>query len=225
MAHKVREDLTGRRFNQITVLGFDHFDKWNKGHWLCRCDCGKIWTVETHQLKSGKTKACGCLKAKMAGDRTRTHNQSKSKLYWVWSAMIKRCENPNDAAYKNYGMRGIAVCPEWHSFENFQRWAMSAGYQEGLTIERTDNNKGYSPENCTWATRQTQSENRRSIQKLTIDGKTLTISEWARRTGIDRHTIQKRITDGCPPELILKNGYVRDGKYSTQNRTADCKKI
>lgn len=218
MAYKVRDDLIGRRFNQITILGFDHFDKWNKGHWLCRCDCGKVWTVETHQLKSGKTKSCGCLKAKMAGDRTRTHGQTGSKLYWVWAEMIGRCENPNNEAYKNYGGRGITVCFEWHSFESFQRWAMSTGYHDGLTIERTDNNKGYFPDNCTWATRQMQSENRRNVHKLTVDGETLTISEWARRTGIDRHTIKKRIEDGCPVELILKKGYIREGKYSAQNR-------
>lgn len=215
---KFKEDLTGQRFGRITVLGFDHFDKWNKGRWLCRCDCGKIWTVDTHQLKSGHTKSCGCLKAQMAGDRTRTHGQSGSKLYRVWAAMLKRCENPNDPGYKNYGGRGITVCEDWHNFENFQTWALSSGYKEGLLIDRTDNNKGYSPENCAWTTRQAQNENRRNVHKLTVNGETHTVSEWAVLTGIDRHTIQKRIKNGYPPELFLQTGYVRNGQLYEQNR-------
>lgn len=216
---KFKEDLTGRRFGRITVLGFDHFNKWSKGFWLCRCDCGKIWTVETHQLKSGATKSCGCLKAEMAGARTRTHGQTGTKLYWVWNSMLERCENPNNSAYKNYGGRGITVCEDWHDFEKFQDWAKSAGYAEGLMIDRVDNDKGYSPENCAWKTRQAQNENRRSVHQLTINGETHTVTEWARLTGIDRHTIVKRIADGCSPELILKKGYVHDGRCYKQKRS------
>lgn len=132
--------------------------------------------------------------------------------------MIRRCEQPNTSSYKNYGGRGIKVCEEWHKFENFLKWAEASRYKDGLTIDRSDNDKGYCPENCTWRTRQEQSENRRNVRKITMNGETHTLSEWARITGLDRQTIRKRIADGCPPELILKKGYVRDGIIYEQGK-------
>lgn len=88
----------------------------------------------------------------MAGAVQKTHGMSETKIYNVWLGMRRRCKNPNDAKYKNYGGRGIIVCDRWQSFENFYE-DMGDSYQEGLTIERVDVNGNYEPTNCTWITR------------------------------------------------------------------------
>ena len=101
------KDLTGQRFGRLTVKGFSQKDRHNKGHWVCLCDCGNVVDVETHQLKSGKTKSCGCLKSEKTRERVKTHGDTGSRLYWVWAAIIQRCTNPANAAYNNYGGRGL----------------------------------------------------------------------------------------------------------------------
>lgn len=106
--------------------------------------------------------------------------------------MKTRCSNPSSRRYEDYGGRGIAVCPEWDSFEAFRDWAMASGYQDHLTIDREDNDGNYCPENCRWATMEEQQRNKRNNFYLTYSGKTLTISQWAAETGIERRTIAKR---------------------------------
>ena len=111
--------------------------------------------------------------------------------------MKARCYNPHNKSYKNYGGRGISVCDEWiDSYEAFYKWAISSGYQPGLTIERIDNEKGYSPENCRWATKAEQTRNRRSVIWITYNGKTQCMEDWAKELGISRGTISSRLKAG-----------------------------
>lgn len=119
------------------------------------------------------------------------HGMSHSSLHNVWKSMRKRCNNSNDPAYKNYGSRGIKVCSRWDVFEKFLE-DMGQSYSAGLTIERIDNNKGYSPENCKWIPKSEQPKNRRNIRLITFNGISQTIADWARDLGMNRSTLSQR---------------------------------
>ena len=120
-----------------------------------------------------------------------------TKLQNVYYAMRQRCNNPNNKDYKWYGGRGIGICDEWESFASFKSWAEISGYKEGygLTIDRIDGNKGYSPDNCRWISIREQQSNKRNNRLLTFNGETHTLSQWAQITGIKRETIRDRIDD------------------------------
>ena len=118
--------------------------------------------------------------------------------------MVYRCENPNAKSYKDYGGRGIKVCPEWRNdFLKFYEWCMSSGYQEGLTIDRIDNNGDYSPDNCRWATKIQQDNNRRNNKFISYNGETHTLAEWNRICGFKRNTIGRRLSRGWSIERAI----------------------
>ena len=164
-------DLTGQRFGRLVVIKrVGSQGKSGMATWQCRCDCGNETVVRSDCLRKGTTVSCGCFNA----DQKRTqlvtqntiHGGRKTRLYSIWCCMKKRCYNPADKHYKDYGGRGITVCAEWlHNFAAFQRWAMSHGYQDDLTIDRINNDGGYSPANCRWATMKEQRANQRPRKK------------------------------------------------------------
>lgn len=133
---------------------------------LYRCYCGKEFKSMTNAIKRGNQKSCGCLKkdriAQYNQDIKTTHGLSNHKLYGIWSGMLKRCTNPNAENYKYYGGRGISISDEWLKVENFIN-DMFPSFVDGLTLDRIDNNKGYSKENCRWATKTTQSQNTKKL--------------------------------------------------------------
>jgi hypothetical protein len=124
----------------------------------------------------------------------RTHGGARTRLYSIWAGMKARCYNKNTKAYPNYGGRGINICERWLRFECFR--ADMGDPPSGASIERIDNDKGYEPGNCCWATRAEQSRNRRNVRMITANGKTMTATEWAEESGIPFKTIFARLSKG-----------------------------
>lgn len=194
---RLRIDLTGKKFGRLTVLSRADNNKLQVC-WRVRCDCGEERTVQGGNLKSGRTKSCGCYNRDYVRKGTPTHGLSNSVTYRCWSGMLARCRNKK---YKNYGGRGIAVCPRWKKFENFLE---DMGFRpDGLTLERINNNAGYSPENCRWATPLEQGQNTRKTRLLTHNGQTLSMSEWGRRLGLLKATISFRLQSGYSVNAAL----------------------
>lgn len=188
-------DLTGQRFGRLIVLKRVNRND-GKTWWECRCECGNIKSVLGHQLREGKCKSCGCYSADKAREKFTTHGLSNSRLYSIHNAMNARCFNKNNKEYHNYGGRGVSVCEEWRGrkgFLSFYKWAISNGYKEELSIDRVDNNKNYSPDNCRWVTPKEQAINRRTNVFISYNGETKTLKEWSDSLGIPYKTLHMRI--------------------------------
>lgn len=190
------KDISGAKFGRWAAI--KPVGKGHKGEylWECVCDCGNKRTVPIDALTRGQSTSCGCSRS--------THGKSKSVLFHVWQSMKQRCLNENQKQYVNYGGRGISVCKEWLSdFTSFEEWALSNGYEKGLQIDRINNNAGYSPENCRWATPMQNENNRRNNHLMTCKGITHTLSEWSRITGMPSTTILTRLYRGKTEEEAL----------------------
>jgi len=190
------------KFNRLTVIGFHKTTKDKRSLWECKCDCGNTTFVETYRLKSGHTKSCGCFAKEVWSDNIREialiHGGSHSKEYSVWKDMKKRCNNKRN---ENYGGRGITVCDEWQSFENFYR---DMGERpKGMSLDRKDNNGNYCKDNCRWATRSEQNNNRRNNVSITVGNITKTVAEWSKATGICESTIRYKMKAGYPMDDVL----------------------
>lgn len=207
-----RLNLIGERYGRLTVIALDHTNKRQK-FWKCVCDCGNEKIVSSGNLRQGNVKSCGCLAkesqikrglASGIGDKTRKHGGFGTKLYGVWAAMIRRCENRNDRYYSDYGGRGIIVCDEWRSdFAAFRQWANETGYREGLTIERVDVNGDYSPNNCKWIPLTEQNRNKRNSVKVEYKGETHTLGDLIKRFGLKSSTTYSQFHKGLTFEEIL----------------------
>lgn len=210
MGRKKREfvDLTGQKFGRLTVLGLAEpfVDKSGRKYetWHCQCECGNVRDIYVQHLIHGQSKSCGCLAKDTCGDNFRTHGKTHARLYNTWGCMRGRCNCKANPAYKNYGGRGITVCEEWDDYEKFEEWAMTNGYEEGLTIDRINNDKGYSPDNCRWATYKEQANNTRNTRRFTVDGETKTASEWSEMYGVPNYEIFFRINHGWTEEEAIK---------------------
>lgn len=185
------KDLTGKKFGHLVVMGYAG-KKSERTAWNCRCDCGNEVVVLGVNLNSGNTKSCGCHKYDVV-DKFKTHGKSKTRIYRIWRKIKERCEKDYCKEYERYGARGISLCNEWYNFMSFYNWSMLNGYRDDLTIDRIDNDKGYSPDNCRWVDILTQQNNRRNNIKYEYDGKMLTIPEIARIVGMQPNTLYDRI--------------------------------
>ena len=183
-------DLTGKRFNNLYVIERASNTKGGSARWKCKCDCGNETIVSASNLKTGAVKSCGCLRKV---PQNKTHGLSKSQLYRMWISMIYRCENPKHNAYKYYGAKGITVCEEWHDFSAFKKWADETKPFKDATVDRIDNNKGYSPDNCRWADMSTQANNRSSNLEITYNGETHNLREWSEMLNLDYKRVHNRM--------------------------------
>lgn len=157
-----RLDLTGQRFGRLTVVGYSHTNRNRKSVWNCHCDCGNDCQVAGERLVR-LTRSCGCLIRETTASRNTTHGQRRSKEYGSWRAMKERCHNQNSEKFADYGGRGITVCDRWrYSFEAFLS-DMGDKPSPRHTIDRIDNDRGYEPGNCRWATPSEQRLNQRRV--------------------------------------------------------------
>lgn len=208
-----RKDLTGQRFGLLTVTGYSHTVQKNHAYvayWHCRCDCGDAYVANGHWIRVGKVVSCGC--ERFSGNGTRTHGASDTSEYRIWGQMITRCTNPNVAHFKDYGGRGITVCDRWRtSFENFYA-DMGPRPSPGHSVDRRNNDRGYSPDNCRWATQEEQCGNKRNNVMLTFNGQTHCLSKWSRLLGFKsgtmhvrrRRDIMRRAAEGTDPSAKVK---------------------
>ncbi len=183
-------DMTGRICGDWTVLRQAGNTPGGGALWLSRCDCGTERAVLGADLRNGKSANCGCKKVERAKHLNRTHGKSGTRIHNIWKLMHGRCSDLSDPVY---GGRGISVCRQWQAFEPFYDWAMANGYAAHLSIDRVDNNKGYFPQNCRWASAKTQSRNRRFVA-LTSDGRPG--PEVAEENGIPIRTYNVRRSAG-----------------------------
>lgn len=186
-------DMAGKIFGSWTVVNKDGNTKGGAALWYCICDCGNSSSITGSDLRNGKSTRC---RACAGRDSATTHGKSKTRIYRIYKAMKTRCYNKKAPNYDRYGGRGIEVCKEWlDSFDSFRLWAESNGYDDLLTIDRIDNNKGYCPSNCRWATHQTQSENRNFVAVAPC-GKLW----WhiAQENGITSSAYRSRLNAGWP---------------------------
>lgn len=177
-------NLVGQRFGRLVVTEYVGINRSKSGHtysqFKCLCDCGNETIKRGTDIKSGSVNSCGCLRREISRNKATYHGFTHTKLYNVWKSMRGRCNCPSDQAYKNYGGRGITYDPSWEDYKTFHEWAYRTGYVQdsGLTLERIDVNKGYSPDNCCWVDMKRQSNNKRNNLYFTIDGVTHTLAEW-----------------------------------------------
>lgn len=154
-------NMIGERYGRLMVVAKAPSDRYWNAKWLCQCDCGNKKEVLRMNLVKGLTQSCGCYHKEIMreeGKRSRRHGLALSKTYKTWIAMVRRCTKPTDQAWKHYGQMGITVCDRWiHSFENF--YADMGDRPDKMTIDRINPFKGYSPDNCRWATALTQAQN------------------------------------------------------------------
>ena len=194
---------SGDRFNYLTVLREATKKPGDTQRWMhVKCVCGTEKVVRLETLRNGVTKSCGCMKARMISAVTRKHGKSKQKIHNIWINMLQRTSNPNCPAYHRYGARGITVCDRWLAFSAFLE---DMGEPEpGMTLERIDNDKGYNPENCRWASAKEQANNTcQTVLITTPDGRRMSIAEAARQFGINRATLSYRVRR-CDQSLWFK---------------------
>jgi hypothetical protein len=195
---KQYEEEVGRKFGRLTIVEFleriAHPSGGATYKYLCKCDCGTSIRASLGNLKSGHTKSCGCYDKERLSERRTTHGLRKHPLYVVWFGMKGRCLNSKNPRYGYYGGRGIKVCKEWMDFKVFYDWAISAGYKEGLEIDRyPDMNGDYTPTNCRFADQEQQQNNKRNNRKFLYNGSLMSLKQISVASGINFHTLSNRL--------------------------------
>jgi hypothetical protein len=211
-------DLAGLRFGKLVALTMSPHKTTNgQRRWRCVCDCGGVTSVGIGSLRSGGTKSCGCLKREETVARCTKHGWRKRGThrpeYMTWLAIKERCYNPNTDKFSNYGGRGIRVCDRWlESFENFiADMGLRPGGIREYSIERIDSNGNYEPANCRWATQREQCNNISRNCRIEHAGRSLTLQQWSRETGVKRETIARRLNQGWAPARAITEPV--DGKF------------
>jgi hypothetical protein len=197
--------VAGKRYGRLTVLSDGEMipitaasgRTTNVRFVVARCDCGNEKTFRLFNLKHNSS--CGCVAPH------ETHGGTGTKLHKRWKDMFKRCNNKNAQNFGRYGQRGIAVCDEWKRFESFREWAMANGFDENLEIDRIDNNKGYSPDNCRFVDRKTNLRNRSNTRHLTAWGETRPLGEWLEdsRCCVTMHQLERRLDLKWPHDRAI----------------------
>jgi hypothetical protein len=214
-------DLTGQRFGRYIALCIDRDRTTTEiTYWRCRCDCGNEKSVDTGTLRGRAPNiSCGCLRRELVTKRFHKHGMARTPEYHAWQALRQRCEIPNHQEFKSYGGRGITVCNRWQSFENFIA-DMGLRPTSKHSIERKDNDRGYEPDNCVWATFKEQSDNKQQSRRLTFEGRTQSLTRWAEEKGMKPCTLNSRLLDGWTLHDALNTPVQRRRATASTSATA-----
>lgn len=199
------QDITGQRFGRLTALRRIGRTRGRVSIWECQCECGKTHKAIISQLRNGTVQSCGC-------SRKKDNPISRERLFNIWQGMRKRCERPNAAYYSRYGGRGIKICDEWQSYYAFRKWALENGYDDHLSIDRKDNNKGYDPDNCRWITLREQQSNKSNNVFVDYYGESVTLAELSRRTGLSIPMLHRRFHAGYRGEDLWRKTHLQTGE-------------
>lgn len=201
---KKRRVQVGDKFGRLSPVGVP-FMLGEHQHVVCQCECGNHVVSHVGGLKSGKSRSCGCLQRQLASERLRTHGETGTRLFNIWSTMKARCSWSGHIGFSYYGGRGIRVCEEWQRYETFRNWALANGYRDDLTIDRVDNDGNYEPSNCRWSSPSEQCNNRSNNRSLTAFGKTKNLIQWVRdeRCIVSEETLTSRLHRGWEVERAL----------------------
>jgi len=202
-------DIVGCKYNKLTVISIVKLN--NKNYASCLCDCGNTIMCIAFDLLRSHTKSCGCHKSKSCKERSTKHGMSHHPLTPIYSAMIQRCTNIKNKRYMDYGGRGINVCDEWiNDINNFFDWALSNGWKNGLELDRKDNNKGYSPDNCRLVTAIVNQRNKRNNILITYKGETKSLPEWCECLGLSYSMVMTRLKR---EKLTTEQAFERPARY------------
>lgn len=188
------KDITGQRFGRLVAV------KRLKEKWLCKCDCGNESETLLYSLESGRAKSCGCYNREEITLRNTKHGMAnqRDQLYRAWLNMRHRCLGTNNPDYKHYGGRGVKISKKWDDYTKFKEWSEHNGFEQGLTLDRIDNDGDYSEDNCRWVDRKVQGNNRRTNIVIEINGVKANLKQHAKMNGLNYGTVRTR--------------YSRDGK-------------
>lgn len=191
----VQKDLTGMVFGKLTVLRIGEKHGVNY-HWICQCACGSEASIRGSALRHGEALSCGCLRKERAIKANTTHGKSKDGAYSSWQSMMHRCYDKSHDQYHRYGGNGVIVCDRWHDFSSFFEDMGSRPY--GKTIDRKNSEGNYEPNNCRWATKKEQANNRTNNKPISFNGREMNVRDWGDLLGIPWQTIYSRLRAGWP---------------------------
>jgi hypothetical protein len=182
--------MLGKKWGRLRIIKLHHMgirkdNNSKRPYLLCKCDCGKMTIVRQTDFPS--TKSCGCYRSEFVKKFHTIHGMKYTSIYRCWNAMKDRCLNPKSKVFHNYGARGISVSKSWYKFLNFQKDMQKSYFLHvkkygtfNTTLDRINNNGGYSKKNCRWATRMEQAQNTRKVRFATINGVTHSFKEWGK---------------------------------------------
>lgn len=213
------KNLLGQKFGMLTVVAFSHKHRQPCGaivnYWSVKCDCGAVFARKsTHLMTKPKVgpQSCGCDVARQVSKRFRSHGMKAHRLYSTWQSMMRRCYDPKDKFYYCYGARDIKVCQRWHDVKNFCE-DMELILTKGLSLERIKNDGEYSPSNCTGATTKQQARNKRTNRRITHNGQTKCLADWASELNLPVVTLHHRLKSGWPIDRVMTSN---DHRFSNR---------